>query len=142
MAFLQQYTGARAKTYVNEVYYLDIEQSQDKKVLKGVPKKHVQKHLTAQDWINSVMHHTNKTIKDIPLTLRLENASGRIIEAEGKTIAVPKEGQGKGSFFIVLPNNIINERKLKLQVGIYEGDKKITTLATNFMGPIYRGQKK
>ena len=84
----------------------------------------------------------NKTIKDIPLTLRLENASGRIIEAEGKTIAVPKEGQGKGSFFIVLPNNIINERKLKLQVGIYEGDKKITTLATNFMGPIYRGQKK
>ena len=84
----------------------------------------------------------NKTIKDIPLTLRLENASGRIIEAEGKTIAVPKEGQGKGSFFIVLPNTMIKERKIKLYVGLYEGDKRITILSTNFMGPIYRPQTK
>jgi len=80
----------------------------------------------------------NKTIKDIPLTLKLENAPGRIVEAEGRSIEVPKEGQGKGSFFIVLPNKIINERKLKLKVGLYEGDKKITTLKTNFMGPIFR----
>jgi len=80
----------------------------------------------------------NKTIKDIPLTLKLEGVGGRIIEAEGRSIALPKEGQGKGSFFIVLPNKIINERKLKLYVGLYEGDKKITTLSTNFMGPIYR----
>ena len=80
----------------------------------------------------------NKTIKDIPLTLRLENAPGRIIEAEGKSINVPKEGQGKGSFFIVLPNKIVTERKLRLKIGLYEGDKKITTLKTNFMGPIYR----
>jgi cytochrome c oxidase accessory protein FixG len=84
----------------------------------------------------------NKTIKDIPLTLKLENMSGRIIEAEGRSIAVPREGQGKGSFFIVLPNNIINERKLKLRVGVYEGDKRITTMSTNFMGPIYRAQTK
>ena len=81
----------------------------------------------------------NKTIKDIPLTLKLEDAPGRIIEAEGRSIAVSKEGQGKGSFFIVLPNNIIRERKLKLRVGLYEGDKKIVTLPTNFMGPVYRG---
>ncbi len=80
----------------------------------------------------------NKTIKDIPLILKLENAPGRIIEAEGRPIAVPKEGQGKGSFFIVLPNDLIKERKLKLEVGLYSGGKKITTLTTNFMGPIYR----
>ena len=81
----------------------------------------------------------NKTVKDIPLTLKLEETPGRIIEAEGRSIAVSKEGQGKGSFFIVLPNNIIRERKLKLRVGLYEGDKKIVTLPTNFMGPVYRG---
>jgi len=80
----------------------------------------------------------NKTIKDIPLTLKLENMPGRIIEAEGRAIAVPKEGQGKGSFFIVLPNHVVKERKLKLKVGLYNGEKQITTLATNFMGPIYR----
>ncbi len=80
----------------------------------------------------------NKTIADIPLTIRLESTPGRIIEAEGRSISVPKEGQGKGSFFIVLPNNIITERKLKLKLGLYEGNKRITTLKTNFMGPIYR----
>jgi len=84
----------------------------------------------------------NKTIKDIPLTLKLENAPGRIIEAEGRSIAVPKEGQGRGSFFIVLPNDLIKERKLKLEIGLYNGEKKITTLNTNFMGPIYRPQTK
>jgi len=84
----------------------------------------------------------NKTIKDIPLTLKLENAPGRIIEAEGRSIAVPKEGQGRGSFFIVLPNNLIKERKLKLEIGLYNGEEKITTLKTNFMGPIYRPQTK
>jgi len=79
----------------------------------------------------------NKTVKDIPLTLKLENAPGRIIEAEGRAIAVPKEGQGKGSFFVVLPGKMITDRKIKLKIGLYEGAKKITTLSTNFMGPIY-----
>ena len=79
----------------------------------------------------------NKTIKNIPLTLRLENTPGQIIEAEGRSIAVPREGQGRGSFFIVLPGKIITERKIKLRVGLYEGDKKITTLKTNFLGPVY-----
>jgi cytochrome c oxidase accessory protein FixG len=83
----------------------------------------------------------NKTIKDIPLTLRLENTPGRIIEAEGRNIDVKKEAQGKGSFFIVLPNNFIKERKTKLNIGLYEGDKRITTLQTNFMGPIYHPAK-
>lgn len=80
----------------------------------------------------------NKTLKDIPLTLHLENAPGTIIEAEGKNILVEKEGQGKGSFFIVLPKNYINKRKTSVRVGLYEGNKKITSIKTNFMGPFNR----
>jgi len=57
------------------------------------------------------------------------------IEAAGENILVKKEDQGKGSFFIVLPRNYISKRKLSLRVGLYEGDKKITTIKTNFMGP-------
>ena len=76
----------------------------------------------------------NKTLHDVPLTLRLENAPGRIIEAEGKSIDVKKEGQGRGSFFIVLPKTFIRKRKVDLQVGLYEGDKKITVATTTFMG--------
>lgn len=85
-----------------------------------------------------VIKVVNKTIDDIPLTLKLEEAPGRIMEAEGKNILVKKEGQGKGSFFIVLPTNYINKRKTELKVGLYKGDKKITTLKTNFMGPFNR----
>ena len=76
----------------------------------------------------------NKTQHDVPLTLRLENAPGRIIEAEGKSIDVKKEGQGRGSFFIVLPKTFIRKRKVDLQVGLYEGNKKITVATTTFMG--------
>jgi cytochrome c oxidase accessory protein FixG len=77
----------------------------------------------------------NKTLNDIPLTLKLENKPGRIIEAEGDNIMVRKEGQGKGSFFIILPNTEISNRKTKLTIGLYQGEKKITEISTNFMGP-------
>lgn len=83
----------------------------------------------------------NKTTEELNLTLRLEDAPGEIIEAEGKPIVVQKEGQGKGSFFIVLPNNFIQDRKTPLKVGIYNGDKKINTLSTNFMGPFKKKNK-
>ncbi|MBS1654371.1 MAG: cytochrome c oxidase accessory protein CcoG [Bacteroidetes bacterium] len=79
----------------------------------------------------------NKTSKDVPLTLKLEGTPGRILEVQGQEIQLKKEAQGAGSFFIILPRNIITERKLSLKVGLYEGDKKITTLPTTFMGPIH-----
>ena len=80
----------------------------------------------------------NKTVHDVSLSLKLEDMPGSIIEVEGKDIVVKREGQGKGSFFIVLPRGVIEARKTKLKIGIYEGDHKITTLATNFMGPAAR----
>ncbi len=83
----------------------------------------------------------NKTDKDIPVTLRLENVPGKIIEVQGQQIKVNRESQAAGEFFIVLPKNIITERKLALSVSLYSGDKKITTLKTNFMGPIHIGAK-
>ncbi|MGN6293108.1 MAG: cytochrome c oxidase accessory protein CcoG [Chitinophagaceae bacterium] len=80
----------------------------------------------------------NKTLKDIPLTLRLMSAPGRIVEAEGRSVLVKKEDLGKSSFFIILPRSYISKRKLSLDIGLYEGDKLITVLSTNFMGPFTR----
>ena len=80
----------------------------------------------------------NKTMKDLSLKLKLEGAPGRILEVEGADILVKGEDQGKGSFFIVLPKSYISERKIKLKVGLYQGANKITTIATNFMGPFKR----
>ncbi|MGB3007649.1 MAG: cytochrome c oxidase accessory protein CcoG [Chitinophagaceae bacterium] len=80
----------------------------------------------------------NKTINDIPLVLKLENSPGRILEAEGESILVKKEDQGKGSFFIILPKSFVHDRKTKLKIGLYDGDKKITSISTNFIGPFSR----
>lgn len=85
-----------------------------------------------------VIKVVNKTLKDIPLTLRLIDSPGRIMEADGRDILVKKEDLGKGSFFIILPRKYISKRKMPLKVGLYEGDKLIAAVSTNFMGPFTR----
>jgi cytochrome c oxidase accessory protein FixG len=78
----------------------------------------------------------NKTLEDVPLTIKLENANG-LIETIGKPyINVVKEGLGSGSFFIILPKSAIKERSTHIVLGLYQGDKKIATAKTNFLGPI------
>jgi hypothetical protein len=78
----------------------------------------------------------NKTIQSIPLTVKLENTPGSIQMVGNAKVQVEKEGQGAGSFFILLPRNVITNRKTELKVGLYQGDKKITTVKTTFLGPV------
>jgi cytochrome c oxidase accessory protein FixG len=80
----------------------------------------------------------NKSIEDIPLTLRLENASGRIQEASGEKIMVKREEIAKATFFIVLPHTSVRARKQQLEIGLYAGNEKIGLAKTNFMGPFKR----
>ena len=80
----------------------------------------------------------NKTIKDMPVTLRLigEAAKAGKIELVGATtIHLKQEDQANGSFFIVLPRTFVTERKMKLTIGLFNGEKLVTTLRTNFTGP-------
>jgi cytochrome c oxidase accessory protein FixG len=80
----------------------------------------------------------NKTVHSIPLHLKLEGMSGRIEVIGGhNTVTVRDGGQGSGSFFVILPADIIHERKLPLQIGLYDGSKKIDVIKTNFLGPIH-----
>jgi cytochrome c oxidase accessory protein FixG len=78
----------------------------------------------------------NKTLEEIPLAVRLESAAGTI-EVIGKPyIHVVKEGQGSGSFFVVLPLKDVHERKTKIKLGLYEGDNKLLDITTSFLGPV------
>lgn len=80
----------------------------------------------------------NKTIQDMPVTLRLEGEAARFgkIELVGaSSIHLKQEDQATGSFFIVLPRSFVNTRKMKLKIGLYNGDHKVTALSTNFTGP-------
>jgi cytochrome c oxidase accessory protein FixG len=77
----------------------------------------------------------NKTVHNIPLTVRVESVAGNIQMVGKAFVEVPKEGQGAGSFFILLPKKSITDRKTELRLGLYQGTKKITTVKTTFLGP-------
>lgn len=81
----------------------------------------------------------NKTMKAIPLTLKLESGNGSV-KMVGDYIHVQKEGQGAGAFFVILNNQSIKERKTEIKLGLYEGNRKISDVTTNFLGPIYSGE--
>jgi len=78
----------------------------------------------------------NKTIKNIPLSLRIENIGGLVNIIGGKTIAVKKEDESAGNFFVVLPKETLHDRKTMIKIGLYQGDTKIDVISTNFLGPI------
>ncbi|MGO4294767.1 cytochrome c oxidase accessory protein CcoG [Chitinophaga sp. RAB17] len=78
----------------------------------------------------------NKTSKDIPLELKLEDENGVVYMVGNGVIHVKAEGQGEGTFFIVLPKTMVHQRKSTLYVGLYEHNEKITRLRTTFLGPV------
>lgn len=83
----------------------------------------------------------NKTLDSMPITLKLEGKEadkGKIELVGTSAIRLHPEDQATGSFFVVLPNSTVMSRDMKLKIGLYNGDRKITTLSTNFTGPFKR----
>ena len=78
----------------------------------------------------------NKTVKEIPLTMKLEDQQGRISIIGKPYIHVVKEGQGWGQFFITIAKKDIHKRSTPIKLGIYNGNEKISTSVTKFLGPI------
>lgn len=77
----------------------------------------------------------NKTHKDIPLTLQLEDIKGEI-EVVGKDIIAPKEDYKITTFIIKVDPAEIKKRKTPIKLGVYQDGKKIRTVGTTFMGPV------
>ncbi|RYY94993.1 MAG: cytochrome c oxidase accessory protein CcoG [Chitinophagaceae bacterium] len=78
----------------------------------------------------------NKTRKDIPMTLKLENMSGEI-QVVGSSLLAPRESYAQAPFFVKLKRDQVVRRKTKLLIGVYEGTKRIKTVETTFFGPGY-----
>lgn len=76
----------------------------------------------------------NKTRRDIPMTLKLENIKGEITVV-GNNLVVPAESYFQSPFFVKIDRGKIEKRKTKLLIGVYEGNKKIETAETTFIGP-------
>jgi cytochrome c oxidase accessory protein FixG len=84
----------------------------------------------------------NKTRKDLPVVMKVENHSNATLQVIGKNLEVKKEDVTQGSFFIFLHKKEIKSRKTLLKIGIYSNGKLIKTVSTNFLGPINGNNKK
>ncbi len=78
----------------------------------------------------------NKTRKDLPVEMKVEEFPNATIEVIGKSLAVKKEDMTQGSFFLFLNKKDIKKRKTELKIGIYSNGKLIKTVKTNFLGPV------
>jgi cytochrome c oxidase accessory protein FixG len=78
----------------------------------------------------------NKTHNDIPLTFKIESDDGTI-QMVGKDMHVHKESKSETEFFIFRDRKKISFRKTRITIGVYSGDKKIQTVHTTFLGPVY-----
>jgi len=78
----------------------------------------------------------NKTRRELPVNLKVENFPGASIEVIGKDLIVKKESMTQGSFFIFLDKRAINKRKTELKIGIYSHGRLVKTVKTSFFGPV------
>jgi hypothetical protein len=67
------------------------------------------------------------------MDLKLENIDGKIEMIN--QVNVPKESYFQTSFFVVINESQLHERKTKIKIGIYEEGKKLETVNATFLGP-------
>ena len=76
----------------------------------------------------------NKTARQVPVQLRLENARGTV-QVMGNELVVPPEKLTEASVLIELPPDQMRGGSTPLVIGVYSGDKKLQTIKTGFVGP-------
>ena len=76
----------------------------------------------------------NKTSRELPVELRLENAAGSLQVMGGKLI-VPPQKLLENSILIELEAAAMKSGTTPLVIGVYSGGKRLQTLKTAFVGP-------
>lgn len=77
----------------------------------------------------------NKTHKDIPFHLKLENIPGEITLINSINPVVKKEDYKSLQFFVKLNRADLKSWKTPLIIGLYDSTKKIKTITAKFIGP-------
>ncbi len=77
----------------------------------------------------------NKTSRDIPIQMKLENVPGKLTLMGDSNIVVPKEKLATTSVLIELNPRELRDAKTKLVIGVYSGAQRVQTVNTVFIGP-------
>jgi cytochrome c oxidase accessory protein FixG len=77
----------------------------------------------------------NKTSRDIPVELKLENSDGTLRVMGAQELLVPKEKLTQTSVLIELAPAVVQGTRTPLQIGVYSKGKRLDTVNTVFVGP-------
>ena len=76
----------------------------------------------------------NKTNENFNFNFKLVDLEGEI-EMVGQKMHVEDKGVAEGAMFVIIPKENLDDKKTKIEIEVYSGDRKIETVKTNFMGP-------
>jgi polyferredoxin len=78
----------------------------------------------------------NKTHKDIPVSLKLENLRGEIVLINnGIKPVIKKTDYTTVQFFVKLNRSELKSWKTPIDIGLYDSSKKIKSISAKFIGP-------
>jgi cytochrome c oxidase accessory protein FixG len=80
-----------------------------------------------------IINKTNNDFNDIHF--KLVGIKGTLKLVGEQDLKVPKQGMKSGTLFIEINQYLLESDKTKLEIEVYEGDKKIETSQTNFLSP-------
>jgi cytochrome c oxidase accessory protein FixG len=80
-----------------------------------------------------IINKTNHDIND--LNFRLVGIKGTLKVVGVQELKVSKTGMSSGTMFIEINKFILESDRTKIKIDLYEGNKKIETTYTNFLGP-------
>jgi cytochrome c oxidase accessory protein FixG len=77
----------------------------------------------------------NKTARDLPVELKLENLSGTVRLMGAGFFTVPRENLAQTSVLIELAPAVLTGNSTKLKLGVYSNGKLLESVTTGFIGP-------
>ena len=77
----------------------------------------------------------NKTSREMPVEMRLENPHGDLSVMGQGTITVAAQKLSESSVIVELDKSVMLSGTTPLVIGVYSGGKKVQTLKTAFIGP-------
>ncbi|WP_339658471.1 cytochrome c oxidase accessory protein CcoG [uncultured Polaribacter sp.] len=101
--------------------------------LPGQLYQHKENNIISNVYTFKVINKTTKDIKDV--SYKLLSHKGTIKLVSNHDFIVPKQGLAEGTLFIEINSSALEKDKIKLEIGVYSGDKLIETTITNFLGP-------
>ena len=77
----------------------------------------------------------NKTNHIVHPEIRIEARGGKLQFAGNPDLTLTGAGMSEGTVFIIMPKGELKKRKTKLQLSVYQGNKKLETFETTFVAP-------